>query len=96
MQKITMKSKYRYYLEINFVSLHRPKRCRTYILINEAFQALSFHENRQNFSLQDIAVKDVHACRISTPRQGASIFDKAWEWTVCRRQGVWRCPVKIN
>ena len=39
---------------------------------------------------------DAHACRISTPRQGVSISDKAWEWTVYFVQGVWRCPVKID
>lgn len=26
--------------------------------------------------------KNAHACRISTPRQGVSIYDSAWEWTV--------------
>ncbi len=35
--------------------------------------------------------KDAHACRISAPRQGVSISDKAWERTVYYLLGVWRC-----
>ncbi|MDE6007380.1 MAG: hypothetical protein K2G67_07490, partial [Muribaculaceae bacterium] len=35
--------------------------------------------------------QNAHACRISTPRQGVSIFGMAWEWTVYSMSGVWRC-----
>ena len=54
-----------------------------YADIIKAFRALSFQGNRQ-FSIREGSEQssNAHACRISTPRQGVSIFDKAWEWTV--------------
>ena len=38
--------------------------------------------------------KNAHACRISTPRQGVSISDKAWEWTVYFF--VWRLAMPVD
>ena len=40
--------------------------------------------------------ENAHACRLSTPRQGVSISDKAWEWTVYLVLGVWRCLLGID
>ena len=53
-------------------------------LNKKRFFALSFSRKSPIFkTTKEKAVnKSAHACRISTPRQGVSISDMAWEWTV--------------
>lgn len=50
--------------------------------ISKRFLLYPFKEIANFKSEKERAVKNAHACRISTPRQGVSISGKAWEWTV--------------
>ena len=70
---------------------HGSERTANFLNI-EAFHALSFLGNRQFQNTEgESSQENAHACRLSTPRQGVSISDEAWEWTVYSVLGVWRC-----